>query len=221
MMCIKILVANPNSLNYVDAIEKCGAIPITTNSDDDILNADGLLLCGGGDIHPQYYGEDIDGSVKIDEERDKNEFLLVERFLQTGKPIMGICRGYQLLNIYFGGSLYQHMENAAVHKGKGCDLVHDVKLVGDSFVRDLYGDVFPVNSAHHQAIKKLGKHLKVTMVSVDDSVIEGMEHESLPIFGVQWHPERMCFKKSRDDTVDGSLLIKYFIEMCEKWKERL
>ena len=177
---------------------------------------DGLILCGGSDIDPGYYQEPIAGSVDIDSDRDKLEFALLKAYLEAGKPVMGVCRGFQLLNIFFGGSLHQDIPEAGVHTNKTDHyLTHEVTAVADSMIGAIYGTQFPVNSAHHQAVKQLGKGLRPTAFW-EDKYIEAFEHTSLPVFAVQWHPERMCFAQKRADTVDGTALFEKFISMCKK-----
>jgi len=141
----------------------------------------------------------------------------VEAFLKAGKPIFGICRGHQLLNVIFGGTLVQHLPNALEHSTvlAGRDIVHEVTAEKGSIAEKLYGESFTVNSWHHQAVQDLADGFCVSMCA-SDGVIEGFEHESLPIFGVQWHPERMCCTRKRDDTVDGSAIFEYFIRICEE-----
>lgn len=202
---------------YFDAINNCGGIAIEANFSNASSDYDGLILSGGPDIHPSYYGEEINGSVNIDDERDKFEMELIKKFIDTKKPIMGICRGCQLLNIYFGGTLHQDIENSDEHSSsEGYEPVHYVKSQKNSFIYDLYGNIFPVNSLHHQAVNKLGDSMEVTAISLDNKTVEGIRHKTLPVFGVQWHPERMCFSKKREDTVDGKLLFEYYINMCYK-----
>lgn len=181
---------------------------------------DGLIVCGGVDVHPSRYGEEVNGSVNMDEARDAAELALVEAFLEAGKPIFGVCRGHQLLNVYFGGTLVQHLPNAVEHSTvlAGKDVVHNVISEKGSIAERLYGECFSVNSWHHQAILKPGAGLRITQRSAKDAVIEGFAHESLPVLGVQWHPERMCCSRKRTDTVDGSTIFEYFIRMCEEKK---
>jgi putative glutamine amidotransferase len=213
---IKILLAHEQDkpLTYIGALTGVGAEPIHEWPQRYSDEYDGLLLCGGADIDPKYYNEDINGSVDIDAERDTLEFALLKSFVDAGKPIMGVCRGHQLINVYFGGSLYQDIEEAELHKdGKA----HLVTAAPDSVLRSLYGETFSVNSIHHQAVKVLGKGLRATAVW-NGKYIEATEHTSLPIITVQWHPERMCFAYRRDDTVDGAPIIQYFVEMCRKYK---
>lgn len=212
----KILVsAKPKKENYINAIEEVGAIPCLNEEYDDSF--DGLVLCGGSDIHPSYYNEEMDGSRNIDEARDKQEFALLKAFVEAGKPVLGICRGCQLINIYFGGSLYQHIEKAEEHSSgiPNVDLVHNVVAEKGSVAQKLYGESFFINSSHHQAIKKLGKNLRVSMLSGNGTIVEGIEHTELPIIAVQWHPERMCGEHARNDTVDGSKIFEYFIDLCK------
>ena len=89
-------------------------------------------------------------------------------------------------------------------------------MLEGSVAEKLYGTEFVVNSYHHQAVRELGKGLKITMRSSDDLVVEGIEHASLPVFAVQWHPERMCFSGRREDTVDGAAIFEHFIRMCKE-----
>lgn len=207
--------------NYINATIKLGALPISGYCPAPDLSCDGLILCGGSDVHPKYFGEDINGSEEIDIMRDEAELRLADAFIKAGKPVLGVCRGHQLLNIYFGGGLIQHLDTAANHSSGGSvDLVHSVKACDDSLVGRLYGCAFFVNSHHHQGLSKIGKGLRVTAVS-EDGTVEAIEHKSLPVWGVQWHPERMCFENSRCDTVDGSLILGYFISKCAGGEENV
>ncbi len=213
----KILLSGNKKLQYyVDAVEGVDGIAVAKYLPEIDTNFDGLILCGGNDINPVYYGEEINGSVDIDSERDAVEFDLLKAFVDADKPVMGVCRGFQLINVYFGGSLYQHIRNANEHSSySDFDLIHPVCASKNSIAGNLYGLDFKVNSFHHQAVNRLGRGLKATMWSADATVIEGFEHESLPVFGVQWHPERMCFSKHRDDTVDGTAIFAHFMQMCK------
>lgn len=210
-----LLSVNTRKEFYIDAVNNCGGIAIPKYCPDVSIDYDGLILCGGNDINPTYYNEELNGSVDIDDSRDASEYALMKAFIDARKPIMGICRGCQFLNIVFGGTMYQDIPNAKEHSTfSDSDLVHSVTATHGSFIHSLYGEQFMVNSFHHQAIKKLGNNLEVVMTASDGKIIEGIKHKTLPIFGVQWHPERMCFSPKRDDTVDGSALFEYFIKMC-------
>lgn len=201
--------------NYINAIKNVGGDAFIAKEYDSSYDA--LVLCGGADIDPSYYGEEINGSKNINSEFDAIQYKLLNAFVEAGKPVLGICRGCQLINIYFNGSLFQDIANAKEHASgvPDKDLVHNVNAEKASIVHMLYGENFSVNSSHHQAIKKLGDDLKITMRSADGSVVEGVEHKFLPIIAVQWHPERMCGENSRSDTVDGSKIFDYFIKVCK------
>ncbi len=209
-----LLCANQKTQNYVDAVNGCGGEAEAFYCPEVLTDYDGLILCGGNDIDPKYYGEEINGSVNIDSRRDTAEFAVARAFLEAEKPILGICRGSQLINILLGGSMCQHIENANEHIATEFgDNRHIATAQRDSLCYRLYGEEFFINSAHHQAIKRLGEGLTATMHAGD--IIEGFQHKTLPIIGVQWHPERMCFSQKRNDTVDGSRLFEAFIEMCK------
>lgn len=216
MNAIRILLSGKTNLQYyVDAVNGVGAEADARYLPDIDKGFDGLILCGGNDIDPSRYHEQIDGAVNIDRDRDEVEFALLKAYIDAGKPVMGICRGFQLINIFFGGSLYQDLPETHLHTNKtDFYITHSVTAVGNSIVGKAYGASFSVNSSHHQAVKALGEGLRATAFW-EDKYIEAYEHKSLPIFGVQWHPERMCFGQKRDDTVDGSELFKRFITMCK------
>lgn len=213
---MKILLSGKNNMeNYAAAITTMGAEAHGGYlTEGKACDYDGLILCGGGDIDPSYYGEENNGSANIDLDRDKHEFALAKDFIKVGKPVLGICRGCQLLNVCFGGNLIQHLDTADTHKGEN-DLVHKVFATKESFLNQSYGESFAVNSSHHQAACRMGDGLRVLLKS-KEGVIEAFEHESLPIIGVQFHPERMCLGKKRDDTVDGIKIFEYFIEKCSE-----
>ncbi len=208
-----LLAANLNRQFYIDAVNACGGEAHAEHCPEISLEYDGLVLCGGNDIYPSYYGEEIDGSVNIDEARDAAEIKLARAFIEAKKPILGICRGSQLLNVVFGGSLYQDLQGADRHKSYDREnyRVHEITAREGSILYNLYDEKFLVNSAHHQAVKKLGAGLIVTASA--DGVVEAFEHESLPVFGVQFHPEKMCLSERHSDTVDGIKIFEYFISL--------
>lgn len=219
MSKIKVLLSvNTNREYYVNAVTGVGATAYAKYLPEINTDYDGLILCGGNDIHPKYYNEPINGSINIDNERDALEFELLKAYIDLKKPVMGICRGFQLINIFFGGSLYQNIEEKALHLGSP-ELypTHNVRATKDSIIGKTYGELLSVNSSHHQAIKTLGKNLKATAFW-QDKYTEAYEHTTLPILGVQWHPEKMCFDMQRDDAVDGAKLFEYFIDLCKKHK---
>ena len=212
-----LLALNSKRDNYIEAVNRCGGMAVPQYCPEPSSEYDGLILCGGNDIDPKYYGEAVNGSVQIDAMRDSAEWALTKAFIAKRKPIMGICRGCQLLNVIFGGSLYQDIPNAREHSSFGdYDLVHNVSVCKESFLYDMYGAAFSVNSFHHQAIKDLGTGIDIMATTPDGQTIEGVCHRELPIFGLQWHPERMCFDNAREDTVDGAPVFDYFIRLCKE-----
>ncbi len=178
--------------NYENACLQLGMTPCTSLSLSKLSTCDVLILPGGCDITPGFYGQEKRGSRTIDTELDLLQFQALEFFVRTKKPVFGICKGMQLINVYFGGTLIQHLPNTDAHQQSEGDLLHSSYITEDCILSDLFGREFIINSNHHQAVDKLGQHLKVVQMSLD-GVVEGFYHENLPIFAVQWHPERMPF----------------------------
>ncbi len=202
---------------YVEAVQKAGGEPTALYCPEFSDIYDGLILCGGADVHPQFYGQQVTDSVNMDLRRDKAEMALIRAFLAAGKPIFGICRGCQILNVYFGGTLHQHLDAAHIHAPKvyGNYLSHDAIALPGSICHRIYGQSFPINSHHHQGIATLAPCLKATMLASDGAVVEAVEHESLPVSAVQWHPEKMCLRFARPDTVDGLPILCDFVVQCK------
>ena len=200
--------------NYLDALTWSGAQGVTGRNFDP-EKFDGLLLPGGCDVNPARYGKDRIPQETVDDDLDALQFDTLERFLKAGKPVLGICRGHQLLNVAFGGTLIQHLPGAEKHQSlpSGEDNVHTVQISENTFLYQIFGPACGVNSSHHQGVETPGKGLKIAALS-EDGVVEAMAHESLPVWGVQFHPERMCFKHRRDDTADGSAIFRFFLEQC-------
>ncbi|TAM84571.1 MAG: gamma-glutamyl-gamma-aminobutyrate hydrolase family protein [Acidobacteria bacterium] len=161
---------------------------------------DGILLAGGEDVDPELYGEQIKyDSVKTNRVRDDFEVDLLEKGLQSRIPILGICRGAQLINVRFGGTLYQDLKSETAlerdhrQQGSRSATTHSITVTEpDSVLRGAFAGMCRVNSLHHQAIKRLGRGLKVTAHS-EDELYEAVElAEDYPFFlAVQWHPEEM------------------------------
>lgn len=207
------------SEHYLNALRMSGADPVRIDPKAD-WNADdyaGLVLPGGVDIEPLRYGEEVNGSLNSDPELDEFQLKIMDAFVRQRKPILGICRGLQLINIYFHGTLTQdigsYVQFHARDKGSDEDKVHITRADPERFLADLYGTEFYTNSSHHQAIKHLGEGLCIVQRS-KEGIPEAMYHVVLPIWSVQWHPERMCYAYARKDTVDGSILLKWFINKC-------
>ncbi len=203
--------------NYAAALEGCGALGVFSRDLSKARNCHGLLLPGGGDIAPSRYGQAPAGSEEPDPVRDAAELEVTAQFLSWGRPILGICRGIQLLNVAMGGDLIQDLPTAESHRHDPAagDRVHAVRAEPDSFLSKLYGAAFAVNSAHHQAVGRLAPGLRLAAVSEPDGVIEAVECPQRRLYGVQWHPERMSFALRREDnTVDGRAIFELFLKQC-------
>ena len=172
-MSIKILISSGNdpeiAKNYINAIKLAGAEPTSQYLPEVNLDFDGLLLSGGIDINPKYYGQDINGSVNIDDLRDQAEYKLFKAYFDAGKPIFGICRGCQFINVMLGGTLIQHIDCHERHtNGK----FHQTFAKKGSILANIYGENFITNSYHHQAIDKLGKGLVAVQWSENGKIVE-------------------------------------------------
>ena len=200
--------------NYLDALAQLDAVGEAGRCFNP-LEYNGLLLPGGVDVNPSRYGKVRILQETVDDDLDALQFEALDKFLAAGIPVLGICRGHQLLNVAFGGTLIQHLPGAEKHMSFPTkeDNVHRVLARPESFAARIYGAECAVNSSHHQGIERPGKGLSAAMVS-EDGVIEALEHDSLPVWSVQWHPERMCFSRKRNDTADGSLIFRFFLEQC-------
>lgn len=200
---------------YYTSILKAGGVPFIlppTDNTDVILNSlkniDGLLLTGGGDINPLYLNEEpIQELHSINARRDKQELLLTKLASDRQIPILGICRGIQILNFAMGGTLYQDIysqrEKQTIKHNQDLDrsiASHTIIIKKDSLLYKIIGkDYLPVNSFHHQAVKKTAPGFKVSAIA-PDGVIEAIESaECKAMLGVQWHPE--CFITNGDTSM--------------------
>lgn len=154
----------------------------------------GLIFAGGPDVHPRHFGQELDPNIgTIVEERDELELYLMDWALARRLPILGVCRGMQLINIALGGTLHQDLvhNQGLVHR-QTSDMVyfHDVIFEGPSMLREMVSsERYPVNSYHHQAVDRIADGLAIT-ARAPDGVIEAYEGTGEQfILGLQWHPE--------------------------------
>jgi len=189
---------------------------------------DGLVLQGGADVSPLTYGESpLKPAWEGDRIRDMYEIDLLQEFVAAGKPVLGICRGLQLINVAFGGTLYQdiaaqHGNPIDHHNPEAYDQhFHVVTFIAGSGLARLYPSLgsVRVNSIHHQAVKTLGKDLVAEALSVDDALIEAIRWKGPGhVIGVQWHPE---FHDPSDATLlDGNPLLLEFLSEAESSRAR-
>ena len=203
--------------SYTKAIDRAGGLPVLvpdTDFAEIAARADGVLFTGGVDLDPALYGEEtVNDTVEISHDRDALEMALFRELLPRRIPMLGICRGIQTLNVALGGSLWQdipaQLPGAPVHRG----VKHEVIAEADSLAGSIFGTRFRTNSFHHQAVKEPGKGVRVT-ARAEDGVIEAIEHETLPIWGFQWHPERMTGEYRAEDLTEMGPLFEAFIRLC-------
>jgi putative glutamine amidotransferase len=193
--------SNLTPLAYTRAVASAGAQSVILPPDDAVAQApdealdlvDGLVLAGGSDIDPSSYGARPHPETQgTRAERDRFELALAHRALERGMPVLGICRGMELLNVALGGTLDQHLDNLDLHRhtqGEFCD--HEVRLEPDSLAARAVGaETTAVRSHHHQGVAELGEGLVASGWAVPDDLIEAIE---LPdhgfALGVLWHPE--------------------------------
>lgn len=196
-------------LGYIRSIAEAGATPIMVYMDSPhytLPKVDGLILSGGGDISPFFFSrKPTENTGKIQFERDLFELSLLEQCMEM--PVLGICRGMQVMAVAYGGTLFDHIE------GHDLEITerHEVNVAKNSRLADVLGQsIYPVNSMHHQSVERAGYGMVVSAKS-DDGIIEAIEHEEKPHFGVQWHPEKMGDAASKR-------LFEFFVNLCESGK---
>ncbi len=212
--------------NYHDwlASSKVNVIKLSSkeNNFKDVDQCDGIVLSGGEDVHPKYYGKPSywkkrkELKLHVNEKRDQFELKVIARSVKKKKPILGICRGLQIVNVYFGGTLIPDIKphlnpphrgglQVCHSKNEGYDQLHTIQVEKKSFLWEIINYAPPpnggswrgagtVNSAHHQAADKIGKGLRVSAMAQDGTVecIERKSPKGKPfLLLVQWHPERM------------------------------
>ena len=195
---------------YETAIRMAGGTTFSEDCWQHAWKCDALLLPGGGDLEPWRYGQTNTASQNLDPARDQQEWLLVQQFAVLRRPVLGICRGLQTINVCFGGTLLQDLPGHSTVDG--IDRLHRVQAA-PSFLKTLYGSKMIVNSAHHQAVDRLGAGLEAIQWAPDGTV-EALRHTALPVWAVQWHPERLA--PGPDGTVDGRWLFRAFLQLVAK-----
>lgn len=157
--------------------------------------ADALLILGGEDVAPEFYGgaRGYPGEGRHVERADEAQIALVHRALDRGTPLLGVCRGHQIIDVALGGTLLQDLGEQSVHRNDGVAIEqvmsnHEVQVLEGTRLHRQLGTRVVTRSAHHQAVDALGAGLRAA-ARASDGLIEAVEHESAPIVGVQWHPE--------------------------------
>lgn len=213
---------------YVDAVVAAGGAPLLIPPIDDeaVLRdlyerIDGLLLSGGGDIQPHYYGEEPAPQLGVvDPARDRAELPLARWAIEEGKPVLGICRGVQVINVALGGTLYQDIavqlqsdlqHDSSFRQQDWTYMAHDLRLAPDSHLARLFGTTsFPTNSLHHQSLKELGPGIRAVGWA-PDGVVEAVEGDNGHfLIGVQCHPEAL----QAEADPRWRALFRHFVESC-------
>jgi putative glutamine amidotransferase len=173
--------------------------PVLTNGPVSLDGFAGLLLMGGTDVNPNRYNELAHPETdRPDDERDEIELQAIDDAIEKDLPIFAICRGLQILNVYHGGTLVQHLSSAERHANKGgnpASPVHEVTIEPGSLLADIAGaSCWRVNSRHHQAAAEIGTGLRISAHDIDDGTVEALERpDKRFVLAVQWHPEDQVF----------------------------
>lgn len=193
-----------------------------------LRDLDALVVQGGADMAPESYGEEPieNGRWRGDKYRDEYELALIDYFIKRGKPVFGICRGFQVLNVYFGGTLYQDLATQRPESIKHRDAVeydqlsHEVELTKGTWLDALHTNdpSRRVNSVHHQGVKELGKDLQVLATCKEDGLIEAFANvgnDAGNVIAVQWHPEYF-WNYQPGGLMDAERLYEHFLQVCRK-----
>lgn len=196
--------------DYARGVLRAGGLPVHLPLDAEpalyVDRLDGIVLTGGADVEPVRYGAEPDEHADPPETiRDDFELALLAQAAESTTPVLGICRGLQILNVFAGGTLHQDVPEHARYDVPPNSITHAIDIVTGTQLEGLYGATHQVNSLHHQTVDRVGDDLVVT--AAHDGVVEALEHTSLPIIAVQWHPEML-------DTRDTDPVFRWIVEQA-------
>ncbi|MGD0366855.1 MAG: gamma-glutamyl-gamma-aminobutyrate hydrolase family protein [Acidobacteriaceae bacterium] len=216
---------------YARAVEFSGGVPVKVPLRDSpakvaqlVASCEGVLLPGSpADVNPQKYGEEaLDDCAAADAAREAVDELLLQDASNLYKPMLGICYGFQALNVWRGGTLVQHLKTGVDHSaGRAVAEAHAIEVEARSRLRRILGlgmrTTLMVNSSHHQAVAVLGDGLVRSAWSPDDGVVEAAEgHGDQFLMGVQWHPERVL-----EENKAAQCLFQSFVDAAAAWEPRM
>ncbi|MBO5851124.1 MAG: gamma-glutamyl-gamma-aminobutyrate hydrolase family protein [Clostridia bacterium] len=190
-----------NLTNYTNALKNINVDYVLTKNTSLLSDTNALLLTGGGNIIPYLYDKPVLRSYYYDPETDLAELYLIKQFVKSKKTIIGICKGMQAINVFFGGTL-KNVEN---HFFTEKNSLHEITNTKSSFLLPAFNKTIKVNSCHVEQLDKIAPCLSVSAKS-NDGTVEALHHKTLPIYGVQFHPERMSVYFS--NRFFSSLLLK-------------
>lgn len=197
-----------DTANYRRYVKDLPASVLVTLDLGELSSCDMMILPGGGDITPAFFGQLNNGSRNIDTELDILQLKALDYALQCSLPVLGICKGMQVINIALGGTIIQDLPTARIHQYAGADQYHNTRILENSLLYRLAGSSAVVNSAHHQGLGRIGNGLIPIQWCDEDHCIEAIIHKDLPILGVQWHPERLDPDRS---SISGPALLRLFL----------
>lgn len=220
------LVGTPDSLHHLEGdwyyadyargVLGAGGLPVHLPLDaapnEFADHLDGIVISGGADVNPQRYGAELDPTTEFEDIRDNYELALLGLAAEREVPVLGICRGLQLLNVHAGGTLNQDVPAHARYDIDPATLSDTVSINSGSTLAELYGTTTQVNSLHHQTVDVVGADLTVTARS-GDGTVEGLEHNELPMIAVQWHPEMLS-------TRDTDPVFSWIVKQSQTFSER-
>ena len=196
------------------------AVRVDERKDVQLSSFDGLVIPGGGSVNPGFYEAKKTNSHSNfgKKENDRIQIDAVRKFKKAGKPVLGICRGCQLVNVALGGTLTQCIGREHDHLG---GKKRTIRIKKKSWLYYRFGKTQTVVHSHHQNVKRLGKDLVATQWGKKEGNVEGYEHETLPVFGLQWHPDNWKGRSGRRHTyATGLETFREFRSVCQQWMVR-
>lgn len=217
---------------YIMALKDLGIRDVFLSLDPEkAKDADGIVIPGSKcDVNPALWGEAPQGAVYIDDHLDQAQWAIMDLAVALGIPVIGMCRGIQFINVYYGGSLIQHLASADAHKPFNPDRYHKIHNVPGSFMHTLYGPEVLVNSRHHQAVGRIGTGLQAVSLwhcdknsnrnateNWEKEVVDVLVHQVHNVIGLQWHPEKMMYLGDEKNRKTGKIMMTYFIHRVENY----